>query len=231
MSRTICELKGPKGAPKTKVTLKPPIQRLQSFWKRGRFYERDVLSYIHGHYQGGVFIDAGSNVGNHTLFFAMYCNPSLIISIEPVASYLEHQRENLALNGLGDKVHCFNVALSDASGKGKMVKSRANPRATTWQWHQMMHELVEGEGPTVVTTLDELLPDVRGVTLLKIDVEGHELKALAGATKLLQRERPALFLEALTKKVGRGIAAFLQQFGYGPGKRVYPRLYEFRARE
>lgn len=224
----IRKLKGPQGKPKTKIILKPPIQRLQSLWQRGRFYERDVLLYIHERYRGGTFIDVGSGVGNHTLFFAMYCEPSLVMSIEPVNSYLEHQRENLALNGFEDKVQCFNVALNDTPGRGEMIKSPANPRAK-WPWHKMMHELREGKGPTTVTTLDALLPDVRDVTLVKMDIEGHELKALAGAVGLLERERPPLFLETRTAKVGQEYAAFLRQFGYGPGEQVYPKIYEFKV--
>lgn len=226
MPEMIRELKGPPGKPKTKVVLKPPVQRLQSLWQRGRFYERDVLLYIHERYRGGVFIDAGSNVGNHTLFFAMYCNPSLVVSIEPVASYLEHQRENLVLNELEGKVRCFSVALSDAPGEGEMIKSPANPRAR-WPWHKGMHELKEGPGQTAVTTLDALLLNVTGITLVKMDIEGHELKALAGAAALLERERPALFLETRTKEVGQEYADFLQQFGYGQGNQIYPKIYKF----
>jgi FkbM family methyltransferase len=228
----IHELRPPaRGLPSTKVILKPPTQRLQSFWERGRFYEHNMLMYVYERYRGGVFVDVGSNIGNHTLFFAMYCNPSLVISIEPVVSYLRHQRRNLALNDLGsDQVITHAVAVSDRPGTGKMVKGEPNPSPRArWAWHRGMHELREGAGATTVTTLDLLLPTVTDVTLIKMDIEGSELKALAGAAALLERERPTLFLETVSAKIGQEYANFLRQFGYDSGRLIYPKIFEFRA--
>jgi len=226
---TSCELTGPEDKPKAKVILKPPIERLQYFWERGRFYERQVLQYIHEHHRGGVFVDAGSNIGNHTLWFAMYC-ADVVVSIEPVKSMMDWQLENLKLNGL-DNVHTFNVALSDKAGLGQMVKAPEQPRAR-WPWNLGMWNLEEGDGPTRIVTLDSLLSEhgITGISLVKMDIEGFELKALAGATHLLEREHPVLFLEAYPKTRKRvcAFADFLRPFGY-QGKRVppYKNMIEF----
>jgi FkbM family methyltransferase len=75
--------------------------------------------------------------------------------------------------------------------------------------------------------LDALLSAVidrnERITLLKVDVEGHEFAALRGARRILAEFRPALFLE-LEEKHGTRIGeteAYLQQFGY---RRVPPPL-------
>lgn len=222
----LCELSGPQGEPKAKVIVKPPIERLQYFWQRGQFYESGMLQYIHERYHGGVFVDAGSNVGNHTLWFAMYCGAEVVISIEPVKLLFDWQLENLKLNGL-DNVRTFNVALGDKPGVGQMVKAPPNPRAR-WPWTIGMWNLEPGDGPTRIVTLDGLLSkhDITGVSLVKIDIEGFELKALMGAKRLLERERPALFLEAYPRKHWREFADFLEPLGY-IGKHVYGNMYEF----
>lgn len=222
---TLYELAGPKGEPKAKVILKPPIERLQHFWQRGQFYERKVLQYIHEHYHGGVFVDVGSNIGNHTLWFALYC-AEMVISIEPVKSLMEWQLENLKLNDL-DNVQAFNVALGDKPGPGRMVKVPENPRAK-WPWNLGMWRLEPGDGSTRITTLDGLLDEhgITGIRLVKMDIEGLELKALIGATRLLKREHPALFLEAQTEVQACGLVAFLGAFGY-IGKQIYKNMYEF----
>lgn len=232
-ARMIAELRGPAGYPKTKVLLRPPLQRIQSLWERGRFYERAMLDYVYVHFSGGTFVDVGSNLGNHTLFFAMYCSPDLVISVEPVVGYLRHQQRNLTLNKLGsDRVVTHNVAVSDAPGTGKMIKGESNPSPRArWSWHRGMHELKEGDGKTVVTTLDLLLGDVSDVALIKLDIEGSELKALAGAAELLTREQPVLFLEATPESRHKNYAKFLKQFGYDSGKRIYPKIFEFRMRK
>jgi FkbM family methyltransferase len=219
------ELKGPKGKLKAKVVLKPPIERLQHCWERGQFYEREVLQYIYERYQGGTFVDAGSNIGNHTLWFAMYC-ADLVVSIEPVKAMLEWQLENLALNGL-DNVRTFNMALSDELGWGEMVKAPENPQAK-WPWNLGMWNLQEGRGLTCVVALDNLLSNynIKAVSLVKMDIEGFELKALMGARRLLEREHPALFLEAYPEARMREFADFLGPLGY-QGKLIYKNMAEF----
>lgn len=49
----------------------------------------------------------------------------------------------------------------------------------------------DGEGIVPVSSLDDCLPNV-AVAYLKLDVEGHELEALAGAEQCLRRCRPRL---------------------------------------
>jgi FkbM family methyltransferase len=79
---------------------------------------------------------------------------------------------------------------------------------------------VEIEGPYTeqavsLRTLDSF--GFSGVTLLKIDVEGHESRVLSGARRLIDRERPVLLTEIeqrhIPGQIGDVIASILQ-LGY-----------------
>jgi hypothetical protein len=55
--------------------------------------------------------------------------------------------------------------------------------------------------------LDNLVGGSRPVSLVKIDVEGHEADVLEGASELLERDRPALAVEIEQRHlVGRSVA-------------------------
>ena len=48
-----------------------------------------------------------------------------------------------------------------------------------------------------VVTVDESVSPDRNVSILQLDVEGHEKEALAGALGTIERSRPLLILEVL----------------------------------
>ncbi len=48
-----------------------------------------------------------------------------------------------------------------------------------------------------VVTVDETLDPDRNVSILQLDVEGHELEALTGALNTIRRSKPLLILEVL----------------------------------
>lgn len=211
------------GLPATKVQLRRPILRLQSFWQRGKFYENETLGYIYHNYSGGAFVDCGSSIGNHSLFFGMYCKPHSVISIEPVKKSLKHQKANLKLNGIKN-IRYFNVALADKPGKGRMVKSKLEP------WNEGMWNLeLDDKGDIEIVTLDNLLRRIPNITLIKLDLEGFELQALEGARQTLTKHHPALFIETFPRQQKAKFTKFLRQFGYGGAKEVFKSMSEFRV--
>jgi hypothetical protein len=60
------------------------------------------------------------------------------------------------------------------------------------------------------------------VSLIKIDVQGAEMRVLAGATAILARDRPALFVEIDPAGLARfgasvdSLLGWLAGFGYAP---------------
>lgn len=190
-----------------KGLIKDPREYMQNIWrKKGEFFEQRMLEYIYWHYKARVFVDVGSCIGNHSLFFAKFCEPKHVISIEPHAPSVAHQKELLKLNGVDRRVTVHQYAVGDAVGRGRLEPwDLKHPFAS--------NRLVEGD-EVDVTTLDILLDGVRHVNLMKIDVEGYELKVLHGAAEFLRRERPCLFVEFRTKASYRDCSQFLSD-GYG----------------
>lgn len=142
------------------------------------FYEHKMLQFIERNYTG-TFIDAGAYIGNHSIFFALFCGAK-VYAFEPV--YTELLQENITMNnadvtvypyGLGDKE--YEMSYKDRSGGH-------NPAATS---------LIEGKG-IKMKTLDSfgLKPD-----LIKIDVENMEIDVLQGAEQTIKAHSPVLFIE------------------------------------
>jgi len=72
-----------------------------------------------------------------------------------------------------------------------------------------------------VRTLDESLPRNESISLIKIDVEGHELPLLRGACQTLEKHGPLLYVEVnhlILKDAGSSGAEFIdtaaREFGY-----------------
>jgi FkbM family methyltransferase len=201
------EIQGPTGT--VKVEVRDPREHLQAAWAKGEFFERELLDYIFWHYggYGGTFIDVGAAIGNHTLYFAAFCKPSIVLSIEPVTESLAHNRRNIYLNRLQDKVLFYPCALGAEVGTGRMVQPNGANLGS--------YRLETGED-VPVATLDGILEGapLKQVVLVKIDVEEQELGVLKGATSLLETQAPALFLECRHRGRHRVITDWLATYHY-----------------
>lgn len=172
------------------------------------FYEQAMLDYIRGLGRKGVYIDAGSCLGTHTVWFAAYCPSSHVHSFDPRPNCAAWTQMNVDANHLGTKVSVHEVGLSDHEGTATAT-------------------LDDVEHTFRVTRLDAM---VRGpVSLIKADVEGMEALALGGAKKILRQYRPIVFAEAFTDAELADITAVLAPFGYQATGRVFNHTptYEF----
>ena len=150
------------------------------------------ILFLRKHLSGGTFIDVGANVGSVSLLLADTIQNAILFEPNPVAA--ARARENLARNQLDFKVYEF--ALSDTNGVAR------------FECHGGVDVCghVVGNAPSsqtatrVVqcTTLDEFLrqhgdPEFP-VSLVKIDVEGHENSVLRGMRQFLSEKRPPLVM-------------------------------------
>jgi FkbM family methyltransferase len=208
-----------------KVRLDVPHGQQKKHWSRGIFYEHQLLEYIAKTFKGGIFIDAGSALGNHTLFFALFCGCS-VVSIEPITESLDLQKSILELNNVTKKVIFFNAALGSQNGYCDMV--RFGPGVGHWRC---------GEGNnTRVLTLDHICEmmliencTLDKITLLKLDIEWSEISALVGAQKLLAIQQPAIVAEINEQSELEVIKSILSPFGYKLVRKFPSVNYLFRA--
>lgn len=142
-------------------------------------------------------IDCGAHVGIMT--HRMCKNFYTTHAFEPQWSeYLEHNMQEYANWELHTSI------LSDHTGTQLF---EVNPSNTG-------NSSVSPRGlPLACTTLDSY--EFRGVDLIKIDVEGHELELLQGSTQTIQRTLPVLLVELEPKSPQRHeVERLLGDLGY-----------------
>lgn len=193
--------------------LRDPIQRCH---RNGEFYEEEELTRIREIFpKGGVFVDIGSNIGNHSLFVAKFLEPQKIIPFEPNPLAYRLLMANIAMNGLRDlfDVSYVGLGLSDkAQGGFAMTDQKKNLGAA---------KMVAGEGDLEVVRGDDALRDINP-DLLKIDVEGMEIMVLSGLEETIARAKPRILIEvdqanydafdAWVEKVGYQVTDVVQRY-------------------
>lgn len=151
--------------------------------------------------------DVGANVGHYTLRMAELAGPQgRVFAFEPVPETFELLAANVAVAG-AHNVSLFNVAVSLTTD----LAGISFPRFSSGLTNYYMASLVPEGGEMHVLTLraDSLMPP-KPVTLVKLDVEGHELPALRGMQELLRRDHPRLIVEGRSDEV----LAWLRGLGY-----------------
>jgi FkbM family methyltransferase len=183
--------------------LNPVIEREQT---RGLYFEQEELSSLAGRLGAALrIVDAGANTGNHTLFFAGPMQAAAVTPIEPHPRAAAAIRAAAAQNGLANvDLSQLGKAVGAQSGRLRRIDSEGGGLGAT-------RYVADPEGDTAVVRLDDI---VRGpVDLLKIDVEGMEMAALAGAEELISRSRPTIFIEVLDAGIAE-FTAWVDGHGY-----------------
>jgi precorrin-6B methylase 2 len=174
----------------------------------GKFYEQAFLDHIRGLKLRGVYVDAGSCLGTHTVWFAMYCPATYVHAFDPRERCARWTQMNVDANELTDKVTVHQVGLGAKRGQA------SSHLDGLWEHFD-------------VVPLDKV---VRGkVVVLKIDVEGMEEQVLKGARRILRRYHPVVFAEAFNEPERATIEAMLKRHRYRATGRVFNSTptYEF----
>ncbi len=176
------------------------IQR-QLFWHNG--YETDEINIIGLLLQSNDnFLDAGANIGNHSLHIAQHLKNGTVIAFEPSPKTFEQFNGNIALNNFRNII-AVQKALSDKNEKVTLFLSEAENIGSTGL---SASDEFSGETVTVNTiTGDEWLQQnfKNRIAGIKIDVEGHELEALEGLQNTIERDKPFLMIEILESTLAR----------------------------
>ena len=169
--------------------------------------------------QGGVFVDVGANCGLITAFAAR--RAAEILAFEPSPREFARLQANLAANA-ATHVTTHQAALAEAPGTVTLRLAEAghaghNTIGTGFAYQGVATETLH-EVPA--TTLNAALAALDRCDLIKMDIEGAELRALQGADEALARLRPALILEVFDQALaGCGateadLLAWLQSHAY-----------------
>ena len=168
-------------------------------------YELEMLEDLRARVPtGGLVLDVGANIGNHTLFLSMVA-ACRVEAFEPNPELCDALRRSIAINGLSDQVHLHETGLGRTVGHARFgVSSPANLGG---------QHLELGEGELRIGVLDHFVFD-GPVQAIKIDVEGMEIDVLEGARELLKRDRPLLYVECGTEATYRRMSRWMSTLDY-----------------
>ena len=130
-----------------------------------------------------VFVDVGANIGYFTTLVAKCCPQSSVVSIEAFPPTVEKLRLNLGRNSVAN-ARIIDVAVSDTEGIVEFFYAgRFNEGATTTVKGRFQSTAL----PVACKPLSALLTDdeIAAARLIKIDVEGAELRVIHGLVSIL----------------------------------------------
>jgi FkbM family methyltransferase len=153
-------------------------------------------------------VDVGANLGYYALFFARHVGrEGEIICFEPEPSNVEELKRNIQENRLTN-VRLVQMAVGMRDGR---VRFACGINGTVREGIDQGGEEIE----VSMVRLDSVISC--RVDLLKIDVEGYEGRVLKGGEAVIEKFRPALFVEVYPWLLPPGdtvseIVAFLRRY-------------------
>lgn len=181
-------------------------------------YERDLVDWARDLASGSQqFVDCGAHTGSWTLVMAAHFRE--VHAFEPQRLIFQQLCGNVALNGLTN-VFAHHTALDTQPGTVTLHRSGVDRGSSTARL-----DVVERFGFATtsevvpIATLDSFADVLTDVGLIKIDVEGLELRVLRAATLvLLQNRLPKLLIECWSAEWyqddKRALLDFLDRLGY-----------------
>lgn len=165
-------------------------------------------------------IDVGANLGYFTCLIAKYCPEGQVIGLEPNPPVHATAVDNLLLNALHDRGRILNVAASDKIGEITLFHRIGRAGNTSIaacgdDFTRALQEPPEEAFQVPTIRIDDLRDQLSGrVDFLKIDVEGAEPLAFAGAGETI-RSNPQLqivmeWAPAQIRHAGFDIAEFVR---------------------
>jgi len=144
--------------------------------------------------RGTTVVEIGANIGTQTIPFAKEFGAARVIAVEADPANALLLRQNAIGNDAAEIVKTLNVAASDRNGWITLGLSPTNPGdhrvSTDGDPEAPQRQSVEIQSVRIDTLIDDEVFAEEDVSLMWVDVQGHEGHVLAGATRLLARGTP-----------------------------------------
>jgi len=164
---------------------------------RQRHKEPNTLATFMSLLQSGMAVfDVGANIGLFTLVAASRVGAEgRVFAFEPTPLAFRRLLENVRLNGFTN-ITSLHSAVSDVVGIASFF---VNPAPEDSEGNSLFASAVAPDSSEItvpVATLDDVVRQMRfpGVDVLKIDVEGNEVRVLRGAHAILSGSHPPKIL-------------------------------------
>jgi FkbM family methyltransferase len=196
----------------------------------------DHEDWIYGHIAvpaGGTYVDVGAFVGTHAIRIAKDCKAN-VYAFEPVDEHVELININQKLNDVAITVipaavgDCSHTVTFHPGGPGGSYVVESQEQAEGILGHNVENfSLVSWSAsdrfiPVEMTTLDRAMQAIAGIDridVVKIDVEGLEIKVLDGAVEIAARFKPKFIVEVHShyphyRNNGNEIVRWCEENGY-----------------
>jgi FkbM family methyltransferase len=154
-----------------------------------------------------LYVDIGTNIGYHVL--GIHKNTGAkCLGFEPhpnhfaVASYNCQDYTDIAL---------VNAAVSDSAGDVILTDFDVD-KVTNYGEVKSPDDAEQKTITSPSVKLDDI--NLSGCTLIKIDVEGNELRVLKGAEQTIEKFKPVILYEAMDVEVWKECVSFMISKGY-----------------
>lgn len=192
-ARTVRVLSGPNAG----VRMRLRLSHEKAYWLG--VYERETqAALLAAAPVGGVAWDIGAHIGFFSLLLSRRC---CVVAVEPTADTAARLRANVALNDA--RVEVVEAGVS-GGGPSRLLR---HPTESA------MNRMDARGGPVATVTLDELEQRFGRPDIVKLDIEGAEVDALAAAVHLLA-SKPTLVIELHGVASRDKVLATLESAGY-----------------
>jgi FkbM family methyltransferase len=167
--------------------------------------------------KGAVCWDFGAHFGIHTVGMAMQVGPTgEVASFEPDPVAFRRLSYHVRINYLKN-VRLFPAAVSAVAEQKKLIISHG--LGTAFSHFQYEDEV--GDERTKTMDVQTVVPDelvargeIRAPNLIKIDVQGHGAKALAGSIRAIHQTHPIIIFSNHSSWELEGTRTLLEPLGY-----------------
>jgi FkbM family methyltransferase len=142
----------------------------------------------------GVILDVGGNIGLTAHLLSQLVPQGHVYVFEALPASAQYLQDNLNLNGIHN---CTVVNKAVGVERGQLLLHDGGAGSHIVTDAHMDIQNFPGQ-PVPVTTLDEfVLHETRltKINFIKMDIEGFEPQAIAGARQLMVRDHPAILME------------------------------------
>ncbi|WP_424988408.1 FkbM family methyltransferase [Microbulbifer sp. S227A] len=160
----------------------------------GRVFEPDTIDFMRANCGDGDIIHAGTFFGDFLPgLSAGMAKGAKVWAFEPNPGSFAAAQQTVTLNDLGN-VELQNSAVSDRAGE-LLFQTHRKDGSPMGGVSRVVEAPGQGVSAVGSVMLDYAVPTARKVSILQLDVEGHEKSALQGAYHIINLWQPILVLE------------------------------------
>ncbi|MFH1321422.1 MAG: FkbM family methyltransferase [Bacteroidota bacterium] len=172
-----------------------------------------------------TIFDVGARFGSVSRIYRQLFPGSKVYAFEPFPESYEKLQENTKQDSC---IIPYNLAISDKTGQGKLFVNKfsaTNSILPSVDTGTIVDKLIATKEQIMIntTTIDEFLmmEGLNGIDILKLDIQGGELKALQGAKNLLSQNKISLIYTEVEfmniyedQPLFHDVSLYLHSFGY-----------------